>query len=185
MVTRRGTLLEKNVEKIFKLFGFVTKRNVYINGYEVDVYAQGYGLDIAIQCKQYESASLNVRDLLHEWDSKNKFIAADRIVVSIYGQEVIPENRIVADRLGIILWDEKDLDRVELLSKEDFMKEIHLSPKPLNVKIIKQKKNPLIFLWISVFIFLISLIAPSLMFISIPALIICFMWWALSKRSKT
>jgi len=173
MVTRRGTLLEKNVDKIFRLADFNTKRNVFINGYEVDVFAELEGVKIIIQCKQYESAKLSVRDALHQWDSKNKFILADKCILVIYGQDVNSGDRDIAKKLDIILWDEKDLDRIEILSSEKLLKELNLTDnKKYEKKNIKVSRVPLIVFIFSAILLCASFTQPLLTFISLPALVI-------------
>ena len=77
MTSRSGSLLEKNVAKILALSGFKPKMNQIINGYEIDVFFEYCGQKIAIECKQYERSTLAVRNLIHQWDSKNKEINFD------------------------------------------------------------------------------------------------------------
>jgi Holliday junction resolvase len=158
MVTRRGTLLEKNIEKIFNLAGFNTQRGVFISGYEVDVFAKLKKHTVAIQCKQYESASLNIRDLIHEWDSKNKFIRADRVVIMVFGQEVKKEHRDLAKRLGIVIWDEKNMEYVEdkVINERDNAQEelLKIIDMKLDVE-IKSKKRSVgwIIFWVLLILF--------------------------------
>ena len=72
MGIRQGTLLEENTLKIFELAGFQVKHQHRINGYEVDNYIKKEGFTIACECKQYVKSSLNIRNLIHLWNSKSK-----------------------------------------------------------------------------------------------------------------
>ena len=109
MGTRQGTLLEKNVAKIFELAGFNVKNQHRIKGYEIDVYAIKDNLTIACECKQYEKSNINVRNLIHLWDSKNKEVSASKIVIALYGIEVSQLDYALAKKYGIIIWEEKDV----------------------------------------------------------------------------
>jgi len=115
MGKRIGTLLEKNIEKIFRLAGFITLRNLHMKGYEVDVLAEWNDLKIIIQCKQYERSRLNLQDVIHEWNSKNQIIKADKIIIVVFGQDVEEWQRELANQFGIILWGEPEMDEVETL----------------------------------------------------------------------
>ena len=109
MGTRQGTLLEKNVAKIFELSGFKVKHQHRIKGYEVDVYAIKDKLTIACECKQYEKSNINVRNLIHLWDSKNKEINASKVVIALYGIKVSRLDYTLAQKYGIILWEERNI----------------------------------------------------------------------------
>jgi len=62
MGQRSGTLLERNVSRLFRLVGFNPQNNVFIEGYEIDVFVQVESYNIVIECKQYERSSLSVRN---------------------------------------------------------------------------------------------------------------------------
>lgn len=110
--SRQGSLLEKNIQRIFNLAGFSTELNKRIHGYEVDVFAEVDGKRVVIECKQYEKGGLNIRNLIHQWSNKNKIIEADRVVIAIYGHE-IPKNALsLAKDESIILWNNDGIDEV-------------------------------------------------------------------------
>lgn len=117
MATRKGTLLEQNVETIFSNAGFKTESNVFLADYEVDVHAEIGDIEIIAECKQYESSNLQVRNLIHEWKGKNKSIDADIVVIVIYGQDLSGEERTLARDNNIALWDEEEIEK--LLHKDD------------------------------------------------------------------
>src|SRR3989344_3560485 len=106
MTSRSGSLLEKNVAKILALSGFKPKMNQIINGYEIDVFFEYCGQKIAIECKQYERSTLAVRNLIHQWDSKNKELNFDKIVLVLVGCEISFKDRDLAKKYGVILLDE-------------------------------------------------------------------------------
>jgi len=111
MGTRPGTLLERDIQKIFKLAGFTTHHQAKIKGYEIDVLAEtDKGLRIIIECKQYENAQIEVRNLIHQWDSKNKEIQANKILLVIYGINITHSEKSLAHKLGITIWDKKDVE---------------------------------------------------------------------------
>src|SRR3989344_5766295 len=141
MGARKGVLFEKNLERIFKLAGFRTQRNIKINGYEIDVTAEFEDLLIAVQCKQYETSYINVKDLVHQWDSKNKKIDADRVIIAIFGQELTKEERGLAKNFNMIIWDERDVDRYDDLvtdkgrtSREHILSDLGLLEKSKGLK---------------------------------------------------
>nr|NIO37643.1 hypothetical protein [Candidatus Bathyarchaeota archaeon] len=74
---RSGSLLEKDVARLFKLVGLEPKLNEKIDDYEIDVLVIYRGVRLGIECKQYERSSLTVKNLIHEWDSKNKELKLD------------------------------------------------------------------------------------------------------------
>ena len=142
MGTRHGTLLEENVFKIFELAGFIVKHQPKINGYEIDTYAKKNNLTIACECKQYEKADINIRNLIHQWDSKNKEIKVSRILLVFYGIEISPQEYKLAKKYNIILWEGKDISNYLDLLIENRKKgsEILLKDFKLN-KISKAKED--------------------------------------------
>ena len=169
MVTRRGTLLEKNVEKIFKIMGFETKRNYFINGYEIDVYATLGHFSVAVQCKQYEQSTLNIRDVIHQWDSKNKKINADKIILMIYGQDIEERHVELGKELDITVLGEPELDLLEnlIIKDDDFSKNKVLKILGINKSFGKiaeeaeQSKSKVGKIFLSFFLMMMSLILLS------------------------
>ena len=82
MASRSGSLLEKSTVKLLNLSGFKPELNKIINGYEIDVFLQYKNLKIAFECKQYERSTLAIRNLIHQWDSKNKELHFDKYLNS-------------------------------------------------------------------------------------------------------
>ena len=126
----------------------------FISGYEIDVYAEYNNYKIAVQCKQYERSNLNIRDTIHEWDSKRKKINVDKIIIMVYGQEITQGNKSLANDFDITLWDEDDMDRIELIliderDTEKFMRLLKIKDgKSYGTKTIPLKANPKIIWWI-------------------------------------
>lgn len=112
MGARRGHRLEKNVARMLELSGFEPQTNVVKEGYEIDVLLYHNGNSVAFECKQYESSSLNVRNLIHEWDSKNKELEFDKIVFVIIGVDFTEEHHELAERYGIELWGEDKWEKL-------------------------------------------------------------------------
>ena len=110
MVSRKGTLLEKEVLRLFKLVGFEPEHSKKIEGYEVDVFLEYKGFKIIVECKQYEKSSLSVRNLIHQWESKNKILKADRVLLVLVGSEITHKERSLAENYGIKIWNEEKLD---------------------------------------------------------------------------
>lgn len=164
-----GTLLEKTIENIFKNCGFEVRRDIYINDYEIDLYARLKNLNIVVQCKQYEKSHLNITDLLHLWNSKNQKIKASKVIVVVYGQKLKSKEKYLANELGIELWGDHEIEKAELLSKSESCKEllefINLGKKEERIEIDEEvKKKSRLWPWlVSVPILLISLMfMPSL-----------------------
>jgi hypothetical protein len=109
MTSRRGTLLEKNVEQLLKLSGFNPQVNKIYNGYEIDVFFTYKNLKIAFECKQYERSTLAIRNLIHQWDSKNKELNFDRIIIVLVGCDISSNDYQLAKKYGILIWDEQKL----------------------------------------------------------------------------
>lgn len=118
MGTRKGSLLESTVQRIFDLAGFKVSRNIRLAGFEVDVHARYRDLEIIIECKQYESSSLNLPNLIFTWVGKNKKIGASKVLLVIYGQEVSGEHYRLAREENVSIWTEDDLNKFLDLSIE-------------------------------------------------------------------
>ena len=119
MISRKGTLLEKDVQRIFNLAGFQTQHQVRINNYEIDVYAKYDNFTVVIECKQYEKSTLNIRNLIHLWDSKNKEIGASKVLLVLFGFDIPESNYQLAEKYSIKLWNHNDVDRFLDLLIED------------------------------------------------------------------
>ena len=107
---RRGSLLERDVARLFKLIGMEPQLNVRFHGYEIDVFITYRDKKIAVECKQYESGSLNVRNLIHEWHSKSEELGIDKVILVIAGYRIRAEHAALANKYGIIIWDEETFD---------------------------------------------------------------------------
>ncbi len=115
MASRQGSLLEKNVSKLLKLSGLSPELNKIVKGYEIDVYLKFNNIRVAFECKQYERSTLAIRNLIHQWDSKNKELHFDRIVLVLIGCDVSTTDYSLAKKYDILIWDERKL--TDLLDK--------------------------------------------------------------------
>lgn len=120
MGSRKGSLLEKEVQSILESAGFETERNKFVKGYEVDIFAKVRDSNVIIECKQYEQSNLSVRNLIHEWKGKNKYIGADIIVLAIYGQKITDEEKKLAEENNLVIWDEKKLDSFLTMNEDKY-----------------------------------------------------------------
>lgn len=151
MGSRMGSLLEKTVKKLFELGGFKPELNKVINGYEIDVYVRYKTIDLIIECKQYEKSTLALRNLIHQWDSKNKEIKATKVLLVVVGIPISERDLNLAKKYGITIWDETKLSELldEAIEKRDGVKNKILieaglkGTKELNeeIKSIMQKYN--------------------------------------------
>ena len=64
VILRRGSLLERDVARMFRLIGIEPQLNVRLNDYEIDVLVIYQGRRIAVECKQYEKSRPKVRNLI-------------------------------------------------------------------------------------------------------------------------
>ena len=100
---REGTLLERDVNRLFSLLGFKVENNVKIKGYEIDIYAISGNQKIIIECKQRDkSKSLDMRNLIHQWSSKNSIIGASKIILITYGIKIAHSHRLTGDAIQLI-----------------------------------------------------------------------------------
>lgn len=101
--------MERKIQRIFIALGMQAKTNQRLGGYEVDVLASNDQTQIIIECKQYESSYLNVKNLIHEWNGKQQEIGADKVVIATTGVEITEEMRGMAAERGMVLWNEEEI----------------------------------------------------------------------------
>jgi len=109
MASRRGSLLERNVEQLLKLSGLNPQINRFFNGYEIDVFLRYKNKLVAFECKQYERSTLAIRNLIHQWDSKNKELKLDKVVLVIIGCDISQTDYDLAEKYSITIWNENKL----------------------------------------------------------------------------
>ena len=141
MGTRVGTLLERNIESIFKLAGFRTKHQTRIKGYEIDVLAKYHGFTILIECKQYEKSRIEIRNLIHQWDSKNKRIGADRVLIVIFGMPISEKYIRLAKKCNIFLWGNKEIEKFYKMVTKDSINAREKILKSLNIISLPETKH--------------------------------------------
>jgi hypothetical protein len=64
-----GTTLEGRVANLFRLMGYNVSRNIFIEGHEVDVYAEKEDENIMVECKEYYTQRIS-RDLILIFNTK-------------------------------------------------------------------------------------------------------------------
>ncbi len=146
MAPRSGTLLENNVAQILKLAGLSPQVNTRINGYEIDVFLKYDKNKIGIECKQYERSTLAVRNLIHQWDSKNKELNFDSVVLVIVGTDISSKDYELARKYGITIWNQNKLSVLfnEVIEKKvdaqkQVLKELGLKIEDKKPVLIKKK----------------------------------------------
>lgn len=132
-MAKQGSLLEKNVERIFSLAGFETARNVKRESYEIDVLATHRNLKIAIECKERDNGPLTVRNLIHEWAGKKRYINVDKVLIVIYGPSVSSKDMELAGKEEIEIWDSDKFEKYLDLSHELKEKSLPLILKDLGI----------------------------------------------------
>lgn len=134
MASRNGTLLERNVEQLLRLSGFNPQLNKICNSYEIDVFLSYKNLKIGFECKQYERSTLAIRNLIHQWDSKNKELNFDKIVLILIGCDISNKDYQLAKKYGIIIWDEQKLTNLLDKSIEKRIENKYAILKELGIK---------------------------------------------------
>lgn len=133
----KGDALEQNVEYLFKTAKFKTSRNVKKASYEIDVLAELGDRRIVIECKNYQSSSVTIRNLLHQWSSKNRIINAHKVILVIARVTIKESDKELANSLDISLWGEEDLAELfkESLKPETFRQKLldNISLRPLSI----------------------------------------------------
>ena len=102
----KGQFLERTIGRIFERAGFRVSLNTIQHNFEVDVIAEKGGLKVVAECKLYETSSINLTALIHEWKSKGTKLGADKILIVIGGQSVPSKFDQIAKEEGVYLWDE-------------------------------------------------------------------------------
>lgn len=144
MTMRSGTLLERDVNRLFTLTGFTPQNNKVINQYEIDVFVEYKSFSLIIECKQYERSTLAIRNLLHQWESKNRIIGATKVLFVLAGCEISDTERKLSEKFNIDIWDENTLsDLLDLAIKDKEMakKQIMLKLRMESEKIDSELKN--------------------------------------------
>lgn len=134
---QRGDSLEAAVAHLFNIANFETKRNIFLAKYEIDVWAKIGDRTIVIECKNYQNSSLTIRNLIHQWHSKNDIIGAHKIILVLAGVDVKESDRELASSFDMELWNQEDLSELFNLSlKPDELRERLLdkvSLRPLTI----------------------------------------------------
>lgn len=116
----RGDSLEMAVEHIFKAANFNTERNVFIAKYQIDVKAVIGDRTLIIECKNYQNSNLTIRNIIHQWNSKNQLIKAHKVIIVLTGLTIKGTDSELASELGIELWGQDDItDLFNLSLKPD------------------------------------------------------------------
>lgn len=131
---QKGDSLELAIEFIFNVAGFKTERNIFLAKYEIDVKASIGDRTIIIECKNYQDSTLTIRNLIHEWNSKNQIIKAHKIIIALTGLTIKENDYILASEFDIELWSQDDLSELFNLSlrpnelRRKLLDKIDLSP---------------------------------------------------------
>lgn len=144
-MVKKGILLEKSVERLFKYLGFSVQRNVKIKGHEIDIFATLNDKKFVIECKQRDiSETINIKNLIHEWNSKNSMIKADSVILIIYGLNISSYHKNLANKFSIIIWDTRDFEKFYDLAMENKEKAKSLINQTLGIRIGRPKKEVIV-----------------------------------------
>jgi Holliday junction resolvase-like predicted endonuclease len=130
----KGAALEKAIEFIFKTAGFETQKNVFVAKYEIDILAKIGDRYIIIECKNYQNSSMTIRNLIHQWNSKNQIINASKVIIAIAGLKAKPSDIKLANEFDIEIWDDDvisnlfNLTLTPSLLKEKLISSIDFKP---------------------------------------------------------
>ena len=124
----KGNSLELAVEHIFRVANFQTERNVFVAKYEIDVKAVIGDRTIIVECKNYQNSSLTIRNLIHQWNSKNELIKAHKIIIVLAGLSIKESDYALASEFDMELWSQEDISDLFNLS---------LKPKELRERLIE------------------------------------------------
>ena len=116
LAKERGDSLELAIEHIFKVANFQTERNVFIAKYEIDVKATIGDRTIVIECKNYQNSNLTIRNLIHQWNSKNQLIGAHKIILVLAGLNIKESDLALASEFDMELWGQEDITELFNLS---------------------------------------------------------------------
>ena len=106
LAKERGDSLELAIEHIFKVANFQTERNVFIAKYEIDVKATIGDRTIVIECKNYQDSNMTIRNLIHQWNSKNQLIGAHKIILVLAGLKIKETDLALATEFDMELFPE-------------------------------------------------------------------------------
>ena len=120
---REGSSFEQSIARLFERAGFKVKLNSRDYGFEIDVLAEKLGKTICVECK--DRRYTNVGALIYEWDSKGNRSGINKAVLAIGGEEVSDENIYYAKRLGVAVWDRKEINRLSLLDNKQLSNELN------------------------------------------------------------
>jgi len=123
-MARMGSYLEKDVALLFEKIGFNVSLNSKEFGFESDVIAKKNKFTILVQTKLYEHSYINVKEILHQWESKGRHVQVDRVLVVISGFEISEECFDLAKKLGIYLWDDNILDELKRVESKELYDKI-------------------------------------------------------------
>ena len=124
LAKERGDSLELAVEHIFKVANFNTERNIFIAKYEIDVKATIGDRTIIVECKNYQYSNLTIRNLIHQWNSKNQLIKAHKIILVLAGLSIKDSDYVLASEFDMEIWSQDDITELFNLSlKPDELRE--------------------------------------------------------------
>jgi hypothetical protein len=83
---------------------------------------------IIIECKNYQNSNLTIRNIIHQWNSKNQLIKADKIIIVLAGLNLKDSDKVLASEFNIELWDQDNLSELFNLS---------LKPEELRLRLLE------------------------------------------------
>ncbi|MBF9018484.1 MULTISPECIES: hypothetical protein [unclassified Oceanispirochaeta] len=113
-----GNSLESAIEYILNIANIKTENNSIISGYEIDIKAEIGDRLVIIECKNYQNSTMIIRNLIHQWNSKNNLIGANKIILAIAGLVIKQTDRDLASEFDMEIWSQEEITELFNLSLE-------------------------------------------------------------------
>ena len=146
---KKSNLLERNVEHLLQLCDIPYERQKSIDGYNVGFFIEHQKCKVAIECVHREKNSENIRNFIHIWESQQRVLGIDNVVLVLVDCELTEKEEKLAKQFGMEIWDEERLmGLLEVAaekksdSKSDILKDAGLKirePRALDIKITSRK----------------------------------------------
>ncbi|MBR9699183.1 hypothetical protein GOV09_01880 [Candidatus Woesearchaeota archaeon] len=106
--------LRTDVINILEAAGFSVRRDELMHGYKVDVVAEkdlvAVQKDFKIICAfVHEQSELTLRERVKEFRELNKELKADKCIIVLVGLEAYGEDRGMAKRQNILIWEKDNI----------------------------------------------------------------------------
>ncbi|MCK5283646.1 MAG: hypothetical protein KAK00_09660 [Nanoarchaeota archaeon] len=141
MVKMEFTAVQKDLERLFKIAGFLPIMNKRIKGHKADLFVKIKNKALFVKCIK---SGLPLKEAVSEWKEKNKIIQADRILLLLSGTKVSRKVTQAEARSGVLVWDEHILQELldQAIEKWKQIKPKLIAALLLSDKKVSKKKTP-------------------------------------------